>query len=93
MRQRLVILMKPESPIPITGICNEAKMLNVAMQLHSSSIVLLQHDGFTSSDSSINCTELSENILETTGLNMEITKAVSKSHRMHCAPTATAKAA
>ena len=70
------------------GLCHilqgyEAKMLNIALEMHSDSITLLQHDGFTSTNLNIEVEQIEAEILSQTGLKMAISKSVLKMARMH----------
>jgi hypothetical protein len=71
----------------------EARMLNVAMDMHGSAISLLQHDGFTSSDLNIDLLALEAEIQKQTGLKITISKDVLKTSRMHSSQTPEAFAA
>jgi hypothetical protein len=54
----------------------EAKMLNIAIGLFGESITLLQHDGFTSPDNSLDIELFKREIFNATGFNMGVSKDI-----------------
>jgi hypothetical protein len=63
---------------------HEAQMLCYAIELHGKSITLLQHDGFYSTDATIDTGKLSTQIYAKTGLFIAMSKETAKTTSMHC---------